>query len=156
MQNVPVSRKLLLLWYLGHLPVLGWGCLGVQNRAHKLHPAFCSLCWEGKFLQDNISSDQFWVGASRKVGADYTSPSSWTWSDGTAMNYTAWTYGQPNNAGIFYGERCVKSVEREGEKKWDDHRCWMGITRAFVCKLQLQWSLRRDGELLSIHKRIPK
>ena len=111
---------------------------------------------EGKFLQDNISSDQFWVGASRNVGADYTSPSSWTWSDETAMNYTAWTYGQPNNAGIFYGERCVKSVEREGEKKWDDHRCWMGITRAFVCKLQLQWSLRRHGELLSVQKTIPK
>jgi hypothetical protein len=102
---------------------------------------------EGKFLQDNISSDQFWVGASRNVGADYTSSSSWTWSDGTPMNYTTWALGQPNNGNIFTSERCVRSLEREGEVAWDDHRCWKGITRAFVCKLQLQWSIRRDGEL---------
>ena len=101
---------------------------------------------EGQFLQDNVSSDQFWLGASRNVGADYQEPSSWTWSDGTAMNYTAWASGQPNN--YLWQERCVKSVKGEGEKKWDDHKCWRKISRDFVCKLQLQGGIRRNGELL--------
>ena len=137
---------------------LSWAGAASECKTEHINSTLPSVhsAEEGKFLQDNISSDQFWVGASRNVGADYTSPSSWTWSDGTAMNYTAWDHGEPNNAGIFYGERCVKSVKREGEKTWHDNRCWKGITRAFVCKLQLQWSLRRDGELLSVHKRIPK
>ena len=82
------------------------------------------------------------------------SQSSWTWSDGTPMNYTAWATGQPNNS--WWGERCVRSREGQGEKMWDDHKCKKKITRAFVCKLQLQWSLRTDGELLSLHKKIPK
>eukprot|EP00091_Calanus_sinicus_P005023 TRINITY_DN15387_c0_g1_i3.p1 TRINITY_DN15387_c0_g1~~TRINITY_DN15387_c0_g1_i3.p1 ORF type:complete len:133 (-),score=35.23 TRINITY_DN15387_c0_g1_i3:25-423(-) len=68
----------------------------------------------------------------------YLNPSSWTWSDGTAMNYTAWAREQPNN--YWWGERCVRSVEsfdRVGEQTWDDHKCWSRNALALVCKLQM-------------------
>ena len=115
---------------------LSWDDASAECKQHKnstlpsVHSAE-----EGQFLQDNVSSDQFWLGASRNVGADYKEPSSWTWSDGTAMNYNAWAWGQPNNS--WWRERCVRSVKGEGEKTWDDHRCRKKISRAFVCKLQL-------------------
>ena len=94
---------------------------------------------EDQFLQSNTTSHPFWLGASRAVGASYLSPSSWTWSDGSAMNYTAWASGQPNN--YWWGERCVRSLEREvaGEQSWDDHKCWSRTALALVCKLNFEW-----------------
>eukprot|EP00091_Calanus_sinicus_P005024 TRINITY_DN15387_c0_g1_i4.p1 TRINITY_DN15387_c0_g1~~TRINITY_DN15387_c0_g1_i4.p1 ORF type:complete len:192 (-),score=42.54 TRINITY_DN15387_c0_g1_i4:25-600(-) len=93
---------------------------------------------EDQFLQTNATSHPFWLGASREIGAYYLNPSSWTWSDGTAMNYTAWAREQPNN--YWWGERCVRSVEsfdRVGEQTWDDHKCWSRNALALVCKLQM-------------------
>jgi len=94
---------------------------------------------EDQFLQSNTTSHPFWLGASRAVGASYLSPSSWSWSDGSAMNYTAWASGQPNN--YWWGERCVRSLEREvaGEQSWDDHKCWSRTALALICKLDFEW-----------------
>jgi hypothetical protein len=93
---------------------------------------------EDQFLQANATSHPFWLGASREIGASHVNPSSWTWSDGTGtiMNYTAWASGQPNNY-YWIGERCVRSIQTEGENTWDDHRCWVQTAMAVVCKLQL-------------------
>ena len=88
-----------------------------------------------KDLKTTTCRPLFWLGASRNVGANYLLPSSWTWSDGTAMNYTAWAIGQPNNH--WWGERCVRRVEGEGERTWDDHKCYSKTTLAVVCKLKL-------------------
>ena len=93
---------------------------------------------EDKFLQSRTTSHPFWLGGSRGVGAPYLTPSSWTWGDGSPMNYTAWAKGQPNN--YWWGERCVRSikVEVEGGQTWDDHKCWFKTALALVCKIELQ------------------
>ena len=93
---------------------------------------------EDQFLQANATSHPFWLGASREIRASHIDPSSWTWSDGTAMTFTAWASGQPNNYWSWMGERCLRSMETEGEKTWDDHICWdMSAKVAIVCKLQI-------------------
>ena len=64
-------------------------------------------------------------------------PSSWVWSDGSAMNYTAWAPGQPNN--FFRGERlCIRSINTEqgpGAATWDDHNCMHNAANFLVCKM---------------------
>ena len=39
----------------------------------------------------------FWLGGYRNYAAPYKKQSSWIWSDGAAMDFTAWAPGQPNN-----------------------------------------------------------
>ena len=44
----------------------------------------------------------FWLGGYRNYAAPYKKQSSWIWSDGAEMNFTAWAPGQPNN---FWSDR---------------------------------------------------
>ena len=44
----------------------------------------------------------FWLGGYRNYAAPYKKQSSWLWSDGAEMNFTAWAPGQPNN---FWSDR---------------------------------------------------
>ena len=74
----------------------------------------------------------------RKYAAPYKTPSSWMWSDGAAMNHTAWAPGQPNN--FWWGERCIRSVNTElgsGAGTWDDHKCWLKSANSLVCKMSV-------------------
>ena len=77
---------------------------------------------------------------NRNYDALYNTPSSWVWSDGSAMNYTAWAPGQPS---IFFLEEklCIKSVNTEqglGAGTWDDQPCWFNIRPDFlVCKMSV-------------------
>ena len=125
-------------YYFGSSPsYLSWA--GAASACKDLHenstlPSMHSL-EEDQYLQANTISLPFWLGASRNVGANYLLPSSWTWSDGTAMNYIAWAIGQPNNH--WWGERCVRRGEGEGKRTWDDHKCYSKSTLAVVCKLKL-------------------
>jgi hypothetical protein len=125
-------------YFFGSSPsYLSWA--GAASACEDLHenstlPSVHSL-EEDQYLQANTASLPFWLGASRNVGAKFLLTSSWTWSDGTAMNYTAWALGQPNNH--WWGERCVRRVEGEGGRTWDDHKCYSKTTLAVVCKLKL-------------------
>jgi len=96
---------------------------------------------EDQFIQDRAPSYPLWLGGFRNIGAPHREASSWQWTDGSAMNFTAWATWQPNNY-WYLGERCVRSVltgeEREGEGTWDDHRCWLKNSKAVVCKLDLK------------------
>ena len=78
----------------------------------------------------------FWLGGYRNYAAPYKKQSSWLWSDGAEMNFTAWAPGQPNN--YWWGERCVRS-NNEGAgaspDTWDDHRCWLRTASAIVCQI---------------------
>ena len=88
---------------------------------------------EDRFLKEKTGYQTFWLGASRAVGASYYDPNSWSWSDGSPMNFTAWASRQPNN--YWWGERCVRSVDWGQENSWDDHKCWSRTALTLVCKM---------------------
>ena len=102
----------------------------------------------------------FWLGGYRNYAAPYKKQSSWLWSDGAAMDFTAWAPGQPNNFWsdrvdiaiynickmrvycVRWGERCIRSVNTDldldtAHRTWDDHRCWLRAANSLVCKLAL-------------------
>ena len=100
----------------------------------------------------------FWLGGYRNYAAPYKKQSSWLWSDGAEMNFTAWAPGQPNNfwsdrvsidiisidiiCCSRWGERCIRSVNTDldldtAHRTWDDHRCWLRAANSLVCKLAL-------------------
>jgi len=91
---------------------------------------------EEMFIRNNTLGSTFWLGGYRNYAAPYKTPSSWRWSDGAAMNHTAWAPGQPNN--FWWGERCIRSVNTKlGSETgtWDDHKCWLKSANSLVCKM---------------------
>ena len=109
---------------------------------------------EEMFIRNNTLGSTFWLGGyrlvpsvqiikvlmefDRKYAAPYKTPSSWMWSDGAAMNHTAWAPGQPNN--FWWGERCIRSVNTElgsSAATWDDHKCWLKSANSLVCKMSV-------------------
>ncbi|KAM7410990.1 hypothetical protein PAMA_021116 [Pampus argenteus] len=64
-----------------------------------------------------------WIG-----GYDAVKEGSWTWSDGSAFEFTGWANGEPNN--YLYAEHCME-MNFEGRDYVNDERCneW----RSFIC-----------------------
>jgi hypothetical protein len=128
-------------YYFAESPhYMSWAVAGDACKAVDANSSLPSIHSgaEDEFLQTKATSHPFWLGASRNVGAHHLSPSSWSWADGTAMNYTAWASGQPNN--YWWGERCVRSIKEDLQgtlNTWDDHKCWYRTATALVCKMQL-------------------
>merc|ERR1711872_249161 len=98
---------------------------------------------EMEVLNINTDNQTFWLGGSREILAKYKELSSWTWSDGTPMDFIAWSTNQPNN--YWYGERCIRSIGiKEGSSNhvntWDDHSCYWRPSKvdALVCKLKIE------------------
>jgi hypothetical protein len=56
-----------------------------------------------------------WLG-----GSDVNTETQWLWTDGTAVVYTAWREGEPNNAGE---EDCMIIEGDNPAKEWDDRLC---------------------------------
>ncbi|MFT5584635.1 MAG: hypothetical protein ACI9VR_002220 [Cognaticolwellia sp.] len=64
-----------------------------------------------------------WTGLS-----DYASEGNWTWADGSAVSYTNWASGEPNNAGN--DEDCME-VGYYATGRWNDNRC--SSQHPFMC-----------------------
>merc|ERR1719461_1245466 len=70
-------------------------------------------------------NDRFWIGLN-----DRKSDKKWEWSDGSAVDYTWWSPGEPNNvnggedcAELLFFERPVGSVARWSDMRWNDAVC---------------------------------
>ncbi|XP_060949125.1 lactose-binding lectin l-2-like [Limanda limanda] len=57
-----------------------------------------------------------WNGLS-----DVHKEGSWMWSDGSAVDFTFWLPGEPNNSAGH--EDCVENNQKVAEKKWNDLPC---------------------------------
>ncbi|KAF4108931.1 ladderlectin-like [Onychostoma macrolepis] len=62
------------------------------------------------------STTRSWLGVH-----DGEQEGQWTWSDGSAYDYTNWCAGEPNNAGV---ENCV-------DINWTSNRCWNDLPCSF-------------------------
>ena len=103
-----------------------WEALSGSEDTGKHHFTFYNIQYSIKSL----------IKYDRNYAAPYKTPSSWRWSDGAAMNHTAWAPGQPNNS--WWGERCIRSVNTKlGSETgtWDDHKCWLKSANSLVCKM---------------------
>ncbi|XP_019206636.1 galactose-specific lectin nattectin isoform X6 [Oreochromis niloticus] len=68
-----------------------------------------------------------WIGLS-----DIHKEGSWMWSDGSAVNFTYWHAGQPDNYAT--NEHCGNTNVFEA-KKWNDHQCSLNL--ASVCATRI-------------------
>lgn len=64
-----------------------------------------------------------WTGMS-----DYADEGHWTWADGSAVTYTRWNSGEPNNAGN--NEDCME-IGLFSSGDWNDNACSM--QQPFMC-----------------------
>jgi large repetitive protein len=74
---------------------------------------------------DTYSTGKWWVGLN-----DISSEGTWVWDDGTAVSYTNWHSGEPNNSGG--NEDCVQ-LNRFTDQSWNDEPC--GSAFRFVCEV---------------------
>ena len=58
------------------------------------------------------------------------------WSDGSAVNYTNWGSGEPNDADGT--DDCVEY--NSGMRKWNDNSCY--LAKNFACKIKLGVQLK--------------
>jgi len=89
---------------------------------------------------DDAREDAFIFGEMRMRGfgdtwiglTDQGDEGAWKWSDGTALAYTHWDSGEPNDGGQG-GEDCGLIMASDGRaSEWDDRPC--EGTRTFVCE----------------------
>lgn len=91
-------------------------------------------------IDGSVHRDMTWIGGySRSQNLTYT------WIDGTVMDYQNWAINEPNGEGGI--ENCVElltvpdSVTYENDSttyywKWNNYRCSQ-LMRSFVCKVKL-------------------
>ncbi|ETN79219.1 lectin C-type domain protein [Necator americanus] len=76
--------------------------------------------------------ERVWIGAKRKS----RNSNKWTWTDGSAFDYSNWHKGEPNNSRG--NEGCVEFfIEKTSgfpEKSWNDIPCGRYLFY-FICKI---------------------
>jgi hypothetical protein len=65
-----------------------------------------------------------WIGAT-----DETTEGTYQWSDGSAITYSHWRAGEPNNGGGI--ENCAVIEGDNAAKEWDDRPC--GVAYPYLC-----------------------
>ena len=80
---------------------------------------------ERKYFWNLAGRNTFWTG-----GNDINTEGSWTWSDGTPWKYTAWFYGQPDNANN--NQDCL-TLATFARGLFDDANCQKDKL-PFICK----------------------
>jgi len=84
---------------------------------------------ENDFISNFYSGAVYWIGLRRNE----TNSDSFVWTDGTAMTYSNWQSGQPDNWGT-EEEECVVTGYL-GPSFWNDGRCGDTIyNKGFVCE----------------------
>ena len=84
---------------------------------------------ENDFISNFYSGAVYWIGLRRNE----TNSDSFVWTDGTAMTYSNWQSGEPNNWGT-EEEECVVTGYL-GPSFWNDGRCGDTIyNKGFVCE----------------------
>ncbi|XP_045209803.2 macrophage mannose receptor 1-like isoform X2 [Mercenaria mercenaria] len=71
------------------------------------------------------TSKTYWIGLN-----DFDIEKGYKWSDGTAVNYTHWGVGEPNDADGT--DDCVEYNSRS--RRWNDASCY--IAKNFACKIK--------------------
>uniref|UniRef100_A0A183F7S7 C-type lectin domain-containing protein n=1 Tax=Heligmosomoides polygyrus TaxID=6339 RepID=A0A183F7S7_HELPZ len=78
-----------------------------------------------------------WIGLHQ---ANYPADTTWTWTDGTAVDYLNWAPTQPSNSDgkehcvEIYSDHLGKDPAKDNSfQKWNDYQCTETL-RAFVCK----------------------
>ena len=66
------------------------------------------------FTEDDGTN--FWIGLVRQGDSP-----GWSWADGTALDYTGWMDGEPNNSGGM--ENCVHEIIASSVQGWNDRDC---------------------------------
>jgi hypothetical protein len=70
------------------------------------------------FAETFIGTVDTWIGAN-----DLATEGTFLWEDGTALAFTNWAPGEPNNAGNAYQEDCAIIAGARATKQWDDRPC---------------------------------
>ena len=90
---------------------------------------------------ESEAENQAVLGVCRTIGScwigltDSAVEGSWAWTEGTAVTYTNWSPGEPNNNDG--GSDCIviygtwQALSPAGNGKWDDRPCGEG--KYFVC-----------------------
>lgn len=83
------------------------------------------------------SNSLTWIGLHQ---ANYPADTTWTWTDGTAVDYLNWAPTQPSNSDgkehcvEIYSDHLGKDPAKDNSfQKWNDYQCTETL-RAFVCK----------------------
>ncbi|XP_036453036.1 macrophage mannose receptor 1-like [Colossoma macropomum] len=78
----------------------------------------------------NGTAGDFWIGMSYNTN--------WAWSDGSAISYSDWMSGEPNNIGI---ENCAK-FSNQYAFKWNNIQCYLLLQ--FICYKRLPLILIKE------------
>jgi hypothetical protein len=72
------------------------------------------------FAQDFVGTTNTWIGLT-----DRAMEGVFVWEDGSALGYSAWHDGEPNNGGpnATYQEDCAIIAGARTAKQWDDRPC---------------------------------
>ena len=81
-----------------------------------------------KLLFFSSSESQIYIGLT-----DDFAEGTWTWVDGTKIQYENWA---PNKPGSSTSKNCVELVKSTGQ--WRDNYCWWRYAKHFICKKTYQ------------------
>jgi hypothetical protein len=70
------------------------------------------------FAETFVGTTDTWIGLS-----DRATEGTFVWDDNTALAYTNWGAGEPNNGGGMYQEDCGLLAGAKLDKGWDDRPC---------------------------------
>ncbi|XP_038054245.1 alpha-N-acetylgalactosamine-specific lectin-like [Patiria miniata] len=89
---------------------------------------FLIQMWSSSLVpNENRVGDCVWIGHN-----DHANEGSFTWSDGTGVDYTGWRTNEPNNYGG-RGEDCGSFYRTTEHVGWNDYRCEVALP--YLCKM---------------------
>ena len=88
--------------------------------AMNAHLAYLKTAALDTFAEQFIGMADTWIGAT-----DRATEMTFLWDDGTALGFTNWAAGEPNNGGAMstYQEDCAIIAGMRSTKQWDDRPC---------------------------------
>jgi len=84
------------------------------------HLAYLKSAALDNFAEQFIGTTNTWIGAT-----DRATEGTFIWDDGSALGFTNWATGEPNNGGVgaTYQEDCAIIAGMRATKQWDDRPC---------------------------------
>ena len=88
------------------------------------------------FVKSITGGSRAWVGAHRVGPQVDPKPRNdqWTWIDGSPLDYSNWSPGQPDNYGVVGDEFCLE-VNFGSSGKWNDAPCDYAGIDYYLCQL---------------------